>query len=161
MIWRMRPIGTSHQLAARRERALVLVRQGHTPAQAAQVIGVTSRSVQRWRRDTLRPRNEREQNSKPPYRPCRLTPQWLRKLEQALLKGACAHGYTQDYWTLRRIAQLIRRLFGIRYRRSGVWYLLRRMGWSCQKPQRRSFQHDEAVIAHWKRYLWSKIKKVA
>jgi transposase len=157
----MRPTGTSHQLATRRERALVLVKQGHTLAQVAKVVGVTLRSVQRWLRDKLRPRNKREQNSRPPYRPCRLTPRQLKQLEQALLKGAGAHGYAEDYWTLSRIAHLIRRLFGIRYRRSAVWYLLRRMGWSCQKPQRRSFQHSDAEIAHWKRYLWPRIKKVA
>jgi putative transposase len=85
----------------------------------------------------------------------------LKRLEQALLKGAYAHGYAEDYWTLDRIAHLIWHLFGIRYRSSGVWYLLRRMEWSCQKPQRLSFQHDDAEIAHWKRYLWPRIKKVA
>jgi len=115
----MRPIGTSDQLAARRKRALVLIRQGHAPAQVATVMGVTPRSVQRWRRDTLRPRNKRKQNSKPAYRPCRLTPRQLKQLEQALLKGAYAHGYAEEYWTLDRIAQLIWRLFGIRYRPSG------------------------------------------
>jgi transposase len=157
----MRPTGTCHQLATRRERALVLVKQGHTPAQVAKVVGVTLRSVQRWLQDKLRPRNKRKQNSRPPYRPCRLTPRQLKQLEQALWKGASAHGYAEDYWTLSRIAHLIRRLFGIRYRRSAVWYLLRRMGWSCQKPQRRSFQQSDAEIAHWKRYLWPRIKKVA
>ena len=157
----MRPIGTSGQLAARRKRALVLVKQGHAPAQVAKVVGVTPRSVQRWRQETLRPCNKRKQNSKPPYRLCRLTPRQLKQLEQALLKGACAHNYAEDYWTLGRIAQLIRRLFGTRYRRSAVWYLLQRMGWSCQKPQRRSFQRDDAAIAHWKRYLWPRVKKVA
>ena len=139
----------------------MLVNQGHAPAQVALVVGVTSRSVQRWRRETLRPRTKRKQNSKPPHRPCRLTPRQLQRLAQALLQGASAHGYAGDYWTLGRIAQLIRRLFGIQYRRSAVWYLLRRIKWSCQRPQRRAFQRDEAEIAHWKRYLWPRIKKVA
>ena len=78
-----------------------------------------------------------------------------------MLRGAAAYGHAEDYWTLERIAQLIARQFGIHYTSSAVWYLLRRMGWSCQKPQRVSFQHDVVVIAHWKRYIWPKIKKVA
>ena len=157
----MRPIGTSNQLTARRGQALVLLHRGHAVAQVAKVVGVTPRSVQRWRREILLLRNRRKQNSKPPYRPCRLTPRQLKQLEQALLKGAYAHGYAEDYWTLDRIAQLIWRLFRIRYRPSGVWYLLQRMDWSCQKPQRLSFQHDDAEIAHWKWYIWPRIKKVA
>jgi transposase len=35
------------------------------------------------------------------------------------------------------------------------------LGWSCQKPERRALQRDEAAIAHWKRYLWPQIKRRA
>lgn len=157
----MRPIGTSEQLAARRKRALALVKQGHIPVQVAKVVGVTPRSIQRWRRETRRPGGTWKQDSHPPHRLCRLRPQQLKHLEQALLKGASVHGYAGDYWTLARIAHLIRRLFGIRYRRNSVWYLLRRIGWSCQRPQRRSFRHNAAEITHWTRYVWPRIKKVA
>jgi len=156
----MRPIGTSAQLAARQERALALLQHGYTTAQVAQVVQVTPRSVQRWRRESLQLCN-REPTPRPPHRPCRLSLRQLKQLERILLRGALASGYAEDYWTLERVAQLIAHRFGIQYRSSAVWCLLRRMGWSCQKPQRVSFQHDEAVIARWKRYTWPKIKKVA
>jgi transposase len=90
-----------------------------------------------------------------------LTPAELRRLERALKRGAYAQGYAEDYWTLDRVARLIWDLFGVRYRPSGVWHLLRRLGWSCQKPQRRALQRDDVAIAHWKRYVWPQIKKVA
>jgi transposase len=82
-------------------------------------------------------------------------------LESALKRGAFAHGYAEDYWTLERIAHVIWDLFGTRYRPSGVWYLMQRLGWSCQKPQRRSLARDDQAVAHWKRYVWPQIKKVA
>jgi len=82
-------------------------------------------------------------------------------LEQALKRGACAYGHAEDYWTLERIAQLIWQLFQVRYQPSGVWYVLERLEWSCQKPQRRTFARDDEAIAHWKRYVWPQIKKVA
>jgi len=82
-------------------------------------------------------------------------------LERALGRGAYAYGYAEDYWTLDRIAHLIWDLFRVRYRPSGVWYLLQRLGWSCQKPQRRTLQRDDEAIAHWKRYVGPHIKKVA
>lgn len=157
----MRPIGTSAQLAARRERALTLLQQGYTSVQVANIVRVTLRSVQRWQREALPLHIWQKPNPRPPHRPCRLTPRQLKQLEQTLLKGASAYGYAEDYWTLERVARLIAHRFDVQYSSSAVWYLLRRMGWSCQKPQRVSFQHDEAVIARWKRYLWPTIKKVA
>lgn len=156
----MRRIGTSAQLAARRGRALTLLQQGYAVAQVANVVGVTPRSVQRWQRDTPQ-QHHRQTPARLPHRPCRLTARQLKQLEHTLLRGAVAYGYAEDYWTLARIAQVIARQFGIHYSSSAVWYLLQRMGWSCQKPQRVSFQHDEVVIARWKRYLWPRIKKVA
>jgi transposase len=67
----------------------------------------------------------------------------------------------EDYWTLDRIAHLIWDLFQVRYRSSGVWYMLQRLDWSCQEPQRRSLARDAEAIAHWKHYIWPQIKKVA
>jgi hypothetical protein len=64
-------------------------------------------------------------------------------------------------WTLARIARLIKQHFGIRYHPGHVWKLLRKLGWSCQKPERRALQRDEAAIAHWKRYLWPHIRRRA
>jgi transposase len=85
----------------------------------------------------------------------------LRRLEHQLGRGAFAHGYAEEYWTLDRIAQLIWRLFQVRYHPSGVWHLLTRMGWSSQRPQRQAVQRDDAKIAHWTRYGWPQIKKVS
>ncbi len=44
---------------------------------------------------------------------------------------------------------------------SSVWYILQWLGWSCQKPQRRSLARDVKAIAHWKRSVGPQIKKVA
>jgi transposase len=161
MIRGMRPIGTAQQLATRRERVLRLLQRGHTPAELAEAIGVTLRSIQRWRRAAHNLRAKRPPSRRPPCRPRRLTTQQTERLKRALQKRARAYGYAEDYWTLARIADLIRKLFGVRYTPSGVWHLLRRMRWSCQKPQRVAFQHDDQVIAHWNRYVWPRIKKVA
>jgi putative transposase len=82
-------------------------------------------------------------------------------LVSALERGAYAYGYVEDYWTLDRIVHLIWNLFHVRYHPSGVWHVLQRVGWSCQKPQRRSLERDDKAIAHWKHYVWPHIKKVA
>ncbi len=44
------------------------------------------------------------------------------------------------------MAALIAQHFGITYCPSGVWRLLRRMGWSAQKPTRRARERDDHAI---------------
>src|SRR6266542_3832333 len=155
----MRPYGTAKQLAQRRQRARALLRRGQSPAQVAKRIGTTTRSVRRWRREFRQPKRQSEKRN--PGRPSRVSLGQLHCLVQALQRGAYAYGYAEDYWTLERIVHLIGELFGIHYRPSGVWRLLQRLAWSCQRPQRRTFARDDAAIAHWKRYVWPQIKKVA
>jgi transposase len=155
----MRPFGTNEQLAVRRERGLRLLRQGKLAREIAGQLGATERSVRRWQHDAETPKRKKHQ--RPPGRPRRLSESQVQLVARHLKRGAYAHGYADDYWTLDRVARLIWDLFGIRYHPSGVWHVLQRLGWSSQKPQRRALQRDDAAIAHWNRYEWPQIKKVA
>jgi len=94
-------------------------------------------------------------------RPARLTDEQLRRLDAELIRGARAHGYVTELWTLKRIAKVVQKLFGVNYHPSHVWRLLRALGWSCQRPARRARERDEAAIRHWLRYRWPQIKKSA
>lgn len=155
----MRTIGNTEQLAARQEKAIHLLKQGRATAAVASAVGVSQRSVQRWRHVAAAPSHKRHAPAM--GRPPRLTAKQKGRLEQALARGAYSHGYAEDYWTLDRIAQLIWQMFSVRYHPSAVWHLLRRMGWSCQKPQRVSTGRDDQEVAHWLRHRWWRIKKVA
>jgi len=50
---------------------------------------------------------------------------------------------------------------GVSYDPSGVWHVLRRMGWTCQKPERRARERDEEAIAVWRQVDWPRMKKRA
>lgn len=154
----MRPFGTSEQLARRRQRARALLRHGQSPKQVAHRVGATERSVRRWQAESKHPTRS-SSRTRGPGRPCRLNPAQCRQLLDALEQGAFEHGYADDYWTLDRIVHVIWDLFQVRYRPASVWYLLQRLDWSCQKPQRRALHRDDAAIAHWKHYVWPQIKK--
>lgn len=156
----MRPFGTSEQVARRRERALDLLREGLSPSEVARRVGATRQSVNRWRRESHQSKSSKTKSRKRLGRPRLLSEAKEQQLARALKSGAYANGYAEDYWTLDRIAHVIWELFAIRYSTSSVWYLMQRMGWSSQKPQRRSLARDEEEIAHWKRYVWPQIKKV-
>jgi transposase len=91
--------------------------------------------------------------------PGNLTDQQREYLLQLLLQGARAHGFPNERWTLKRIAAVIQRQFGVRYHPAHAWKLLRRLGWSCQVPEPRPIQRDDQAMAHWQRSQWPAIKK--
>jgi transposase len=86
---------------------------------------------------------------------CRLDETRLDRLAAALEQGPAAHGYAEDQrWTLTRVADLIARLFHVRYTLRGVSYLLHRMGFSPQVPAHRAVERDEQAVATWRKDAW-------
>lgn len=154
----MRPYGTHEQLQKRLQRAFALLRQGKAVETVAERVGVTTRSIYRWNQERQRAKKKKHQS---PGKPTYLSREQIRRLEQELLRGAYAHGYSEDYWTLDRIGRVIWDLFKTRYTLSGVWRLLDRMNWSWQKVQRLAIQRDDETVANWKHRVWPRIKKVA
>ncbi|MBN2454918.1 MAG: winged helix-turn-helix domain-containing protein [Sedimentisphaerales bacterium] len=136
-----------------------LLQDGHGIRQTARMVGASPSSVVRWR-DAYKKDGQKALASKPPpSRPCKLSDKQLLKLQKLLLKGPKANGYKTELWTLQRIAQLIKKQFGQSYQLSGVWYVLFRMGWSCQKPEKRARERDEQAITDWRKKDWPRIKK--
>lgn len=82
-----------------------------------------------------------------------------RRLMAALKAGALAQGYSTDLWTLPRVGKLIETLTGQRYCESGVWRLLKRLGFTSQRPSGRAMQRDEAAVRQWKTKRWPALKK--
>jgi transposase len=155
----MRPYGKSEQLAKRRTRALKLLESGKLVKEVAKAIGVTERSIRYWQAEAQNPKDR--SNIRPPGHPSHLTAEQLKALEKELSKGAYEQGYAEDYWTLDRIARLIWDKFRVRYHPSSVWHIMKRIGWSNQRPQRQAQQRDDDKVRRWKRYVWPRIKKVA
>jgi len=155
----MRPHGDSRTLEQRRLRAIQLSDDGRGPGQIAARLGVDRRSVHRWLAayrdhgvEALAPRPA-------PGRPSKLSPQKREKLTGMLLKGAMAFGYPTDLWTSPRVADLIRRRLRVTYHAHHISRLLRSLGFSPQKPERRARERDEAEIRGWVRTQWPRVKK--
>lgn len=155
----MRPLGTAQQLERRRRQAIRLLKAGSTLSAIARAVGASVSSVFRWA-EAYRTQGRQGLRSRPtPGRPSSLSLAQKKRLTALLLKGPLARGYRTDLWTLNRVTQLIRQQFGVRYHPCHVWKLLTSLGWSCQKPERRALQRDDAAIARWKRARWPHIKK--
>lgn len=155
----MRPKGTAAELEQRRRLAVSLLEQGMKPAQVAKSVGTSRASVTRWRQAHQKGGPKAVAAKPHPGKPLRLTVAQRRRLAKLLLQGARKHGYGTDLWTLARVSEVIAVNFGVEYHPGHVWYVLRSMQWSSQKPERRARERDEQAIAAWRREDWPRIKK--
>lgn len=155
----MRPKGNSAKLEQRRRHAIAMLKQGMKPALVAKTLRTSLVSVGRWRK-ACRVGGIEALVAKPvPGRPLKLGLVERRHLADLLLNGPIHHGFATQLWTLSRVAQVIERHFGVIYHPSQVWRILLSLGWSCQKPESRARERDEAAIARWRRVDWPRIKK--
>jgi len=155
----MRPSGSAEYLEQRRLRAISFLQEGLQPVEIARKVGVDRRSVRRWKAAFLMDGLGAVRAKPLSGRPAKLDPTAKKTLEAALLQGARAAGYATDLWTCPRVAQVIHKTFGVRYHVDHIGRLLRSLGWSPQKPQRRAIERDEAAIQGWVKATWPKIKE--
>ena len=156
----MKTRGTALELERRRQRAVDAVRIGGlSPTVVAIAHGVHRVTVQRWLRQAKTPGGL---GAKPAPHPCGIPDDQLSRLEALLLQGPRAHGWDNDLWTAARVAEVIRREFGIAYHPEHVRKILkRRLGWSSQKPARRARPRDEDGRARWKNETFPAIAQAA
>ncbi len=154
-----RPEGSAKELERRRRRAMRLLDEGRSLSEVAEVVGCHASSVMRWRDARAAGGEEGLKVRKAPGRPRKLTEVQSRRLQEVLVEGAMAHGYRTELWTTQRIAEVIEAEFGVRYHRDHVGRLMRALGWSCQKPERRALERDEDAIERWRRETWPEVKK--
>lgn len=146
-------------LEARRLRAASLLKQRESQAEVARALGVHRQTVYRWAtRLRTAGRSALKQAGRAGRKP-RLNAAELRRIEHGLQRGPEALGYQTGLWTAPRVAELIERTCGVNYHPGHVWRILRRMGWSCQRPVGRAKERDEAAIRRWKKQRWPVLKK--
>lgn len=153
--------GTAEQLQLRRLRAIALLEEGLSQAAVARQLGVVSSAVCQWKKAHAEGGDDALKAHLHPGPLPKLSPQECERLLKYLKQGPRKHGWSTELWTLPRIAELVERKFGVRYDQSGVWRLLGRLGWSCQKPERRARERDQNAIDRWRKHDWSRLKKRA
>jgi transposase len=144
---------------ARRLRAWELYNCGWKQSLIAEALGVTPGAVSQWITAAKQSGPEALRRKPAPGKPPRLKPDELAQLPNLLKQGAPAHGFRGDVWTSPRVAILIERVFQVKYHPAHVSRLLKKIGWTPQKPIRRAKQRDEAAIARWRTEGWAEIKK--
>lgn len=158
-----RTTSSSHRnrqaLERRRFKAARLFTKGFSQSEVARKFSVSCEAARKWH-DAWQQEgiSGLKSQGKPGPKP-KLTEKKLEKVEQALLKGATAFGYTTDIWTLNRIAQVIKKVVQVSHHPGHIWHILRALNWSCQKPETKAPERNEKAIESWKQYKWPRIKK--
>jgi transposase len=155
----MRPPGSPEALERRREKAIGLLHDGYAPVEVARRLGVDRRSVRRWKAAFRQSGRQGIGAQRASGRPPKLNAAARRRLERLLLRGAQAAGFPTDLWTCRRIVEVIARRFAVHYHVCHVGRVLRSIGWTPQRPQRRAVERDEEAIRRWVREEWPRVKK--
>ncbi|MDG9724180.1 winged helix-turn-helix domain-containing protein [Streptomyces sp. DH41] len=141
-------------------RAAEMFERGCTQPEVARAVGVCLESVRRWRRVWERDGTEALRRRPAAGRPPKLDDAQVAEVRQALERGAQAHGFEADLWTLERVGVVVERVTGVTLARASVWRLLTgRLGWTLQRPRRRAVERDESEIARWVAHEWPRIKK--
>jgi transposase len=143
---------------ARRLEAAELFAIGVRQAEVARRLGVARQSVHLWYRRWQAAGIDGLYSHGPTGPAARLSDSQLHQVQQALLKGAGAHGFAGELWTLDRITTVIERLTWVRHHPAWVWALLRhRLGWSVQRPVRRAAERDQVAIDRWVKKRWPQV----
>ena len=143
----------------RRLRAWALCQQGWKVGKIAEALGVTHGAVSQWLARARQGGEAALHDRKRPGRVPRLTPAERARAPALLARGAEAWGFRGDRWTRARVAEVLRREFGVTYHPAHVSRLLAGWGWSLQKPQRQAIQRDEAAIREWRETRFPALEK--
>lgn len=135
---------------ALRRRCVELSQAGWKQLAIAQAFGLT----QGWVSRTLKKYQEQGmtalQEGKRTGASTRLSTDQLSQLVAELNKGALYHGFSGAIWTRPRVNEVIKKLFGVNYDPSQVGRILKKVGWSRQKPQRKARQQDPQAVVQWR-----------
>jgi transposase len=145
----------------RRFRGWELHQQGWNQQQIADALGVTQGTVSKWLRCVHTHGVAALRHTKARGRTPRLTDAQLAQLPDLLNQGAEAFGFRGAVWTRARVAEVIKRSFGVVYHVAHISRLLKRIRWSRQQPIRRARQRNEPAIQHWREQDAPALKKKA
>lgn len=142
-----------------RIRCIELLEEGYIPFHVAQMLGRSPSWVNSTQKRYALGGAPALKGVKHPGGKPKITPEQVEGLIKELEKGAQAHGFSGEVWTQKRVAALIERLYGQRYDPSQVGRILKKAGWSRQKPQVKARQQDPEKVKEWKGARLPDLKK--
>jgi transposase len=139
--------------AALRKRAVRVVLDGMTQAEAARVFGVHPNAVNRWikryREGGWDGLSERRRGRRAGEQPVLAAPQQQEVIALVRESTPDQLGLPGFLWTRDAVGELITQRYGRWLARTTVGGYLRRWGFSPQKPQHRALEQNPTAVARW------------
>jgi transposase len=152
--------GFGHSTIDTRVRAVSsIVDGGLTVTEAARAFGTDRSTIHRWLSRFLADSKNGLKRKRGSGRPRKLVGLDAGALIDIVLAPATEFGYETDFWTTRRLIQVVGKEHGVVVSK---WTLLRRLheaGLSYQKPEREYFELSEEERAEWRRTELPKIRR--
>ena len=142
----------------RRERAYELAQKGWQQKEIAEALGISKGAVSKWLAKARVSGIEGLKSHPAPGGPSKLSTEQMARLPEILGQGAEAYGYRGARWTRARIRQVIEEVFGVSYHVDHMSYLMRKIGWTQQKPREVAAQQSQAAVEAWKTN-WPTVEK--
>jgi transposase len=145
-----------------RIRAVKRVEDGESPETVIKALGLTRPRIYEWLAKYREGGIEALRSRKAPGKPPKLTGKQIKKVYR-LVVGVDPRQLKFEFalWTRGMIRELIRREFKVQLSEVSVGRLLKKLGLSPQRPQRRSYQQDELLVVKWMAEDFPEIKKLA
>ena len=153
--------GRSHSHAAleeMRKSAVKRIEQGESPETVAQGIGFNRRTIYRWL-SNYHYGGEEALTAKPiPGAPQKLDARQMQQLSRIIReKNPLQLKFDYALWTLAIIRELIARRFKVKLSEVSVGRMMKRLGFSAQRPLYRAWQQDPALVQSWHDQEYPKI----
>ena len=163
----MDELGQAYQVArgrkeldmAERIQGLLLVNEGVGERRAAQIVGVGRRTLQDWISRYRRGGLQALVKGPYPGRKPKLTQGQLIELDRIIEQGPESAGLDTGVWTAPLVADLVKKLFGVRYHPDHMRRILRRLRFSVQLPTRELSRADPEEQTLWLDHELQEIKK--
>ena len=154
----MRPPGTAAELERRRRLALSQLQNGYSVPEVAEFLQVSPRAVYGWQAAFRRSGDAGIEAQPPPPRRTKLSTAQTRRVLGWFRKSPKSFGFATDLWTGRRVAEVIRRKWGIDFNWRYLLSWLKEHGISSQKPQRQAREADRDAIERWRTHDWPRLQ---
>jgi transposase len=136
-----------------------LLLDGQEIDEIAKIVGASTHSVRRWQR-AVEEGGLMALKAKPhPGRMPRLSVAQKQQLIEILLAGPRQAGYATDWWTCPRVAEVVAKIFRVDYHPAHIGKMLHQLGWTCQMPEQRAREADDAALQQWRKKDWPRIKR--
>lgn len=152
---------SKQDLEVRRRTAVnLVVVGGFTHREAAEAVGAVPSSISVWVNDfrsggseALKPKPDSTRRSS------RLGEEQRDRLAQLIVEGPLAQGFATPLWTLSRIRTVVEREFNESFSIGHLHRIVRDLGFSPQKPEKRAREQDPVRVNEFREQTWPNLGK--